>query len=90
MTSFGRGLVPPIVPTVFVSDGCLGELLIRRVVQASDVESVELATQFFHISPAESLHAAVAAEEVVYGIGAELVVRQNVLSLQQPISVQTS
>src|SRR5829696_8367944 len=55
-----------------------------RVVQASDVDGVELAAEFFHVCAAEGLHAAAATEEVVYGVGAELIVRQNVPSPQQP------
>jgi hypothetical protein len=81
---FGGRFAPPIVPTVFVSDGRLGELLVHRVVQASDVDGVELAAEFFHVSATARFHAAAATEEVVYGVGAELVVRQNILSPQQP------
>jgi len=72
------------VPTVFVSDGRLGKLLLHRVVQASDVDGVELAAKLFYVSAAESFHAAAATEEVVYGAGARLLIHQNVLSLQQP------
>jgi hypothetical protein len=79
---FGEGLVTPIVPAVFVSDGCLGEFLAGRVVQAGNVDGVELATQFFHVSAAEGFHSAAAAEEVMYGPSAEPVVRQSIFSLQ--------
>jgi hypothetical protein len=82
MTSFGGGLVPPVVPTVFVGDGRLGDLLVNCIVQASDVDSVELTAEFFHVSAAEGFYASAAAETVVYGIAAELVVHQSVLSLQ--------
>src|SRR5215212_1862633 len=40
--------------------------------------------EFFHVCAAESFHAAAATEEVVYGVGTKLVIRQNVPSLQQP------
>jgi len=60
----------------------LGELLVHRIVQASDVDCVEFTAECFHVSAAESLHAAAAAEEVMYGASAEPVDRQSIFSLQ--------
>ena len=68
MTSFGGGLVPTIVPTVFVSDGRLGELLVYRVVQESDVDGIDLAAQSFRVSAADCFHNAVATEEVIVAL----------------------
>lgn len=59
------------------------ELLGRGVVQACDVDSVEVAEHFQVPSP-ERLDTAAAAEVVVNGVTAELVICESILSLQQP------
>ena len=76
--------LPVVVPPVFVADWRFCQLLARSVVQACDVDCVKVATEHIQVASPERLDTATAAEEVVYGVAAELIVRQSVLSLQQP------
>src|SRR6266852_1492385 len=83
MTSFGRWRLPVVVPTVFEADRRFHQLLGRGVVEACDVDRVEVA-ELVQMASAKRLDAAAAAEVVADGVAAELVSRQSVLSLQQP------
>ena len=54
------------------------------IIKACNVDCVKVATDHIQVASPERLDTAMARDEVVYGVAAELIVRQNALSLQQP------
>src|SRR5688572_6452087 len=83
MARFLGRCVPVVVHAVFVAHWCVSELARCDVVEACHVDRVK-PTKLGHMPPPEWLHAAAGAEVVMNIVAAELVVRQGVLSLEQP------
>src|SRR5688572_24722726 len=82
----GRRCVPLVVLAVLILERRGRKLSRRRVIEAGEVDPVELA-QLFGLAMAERLDAAAAAEHVADDAAAELVLRHGVGALQQPEGV---
>lgn len=83
-----RGLgLPVVVPAVQVVDRRVRQLLVRGVVEAGDVDGVEVTTdvgvEFVRDPPSEGIGAADTAEPVVDRSGVDLVVCKRVGPLAQ-------
>ena len=82
MPRFRRRLVPDVIASVQVSDGRGGQFRFRRIIQASNVDTVEFPPARRHAG-AERAYAAMPAKEMLVGLAEELVQRQRAPPGQQ-------
>src|SRR5258708_5469459 len=83
MSRFRRLRAPQIAPAVLIGDRRLGQIFLRRIVQAREVDRVKRADPV-EAPFGERLHAASTAEAMVNDPAAELVVGEGVLALEYP------
>jgi hypothetical protein len=84
MPRFRRRRIPIIIAPIRKTNRRAGEFADIRVVEARNIDRVEISAENIEVAATERANPTMLAEKVVHAVGAELVVRQSVLARDHP------
>src|SRR5215470_7796667 len=84
MPRLRRRRVPQVVASVRITNGSSNQFGGVDVIEAGQIDGVEITAEKIEMPAPERAHAAMLAEQVVHAVAAELVIRERVFARQQP------